>query len=123
MSKTKVTIERQLGTYRWTATDADCGISRNGNCYARHDGHVYVWARFQDGIPVFSRVDGQWKRVGRMTRFREVFLGAGQSYREYQDSPEGLEASKKALMDLRAAHGEQVPPRGGLLSREVTPHG
>ena len=114
MSKNKVKIERQLSKYKWTSIEAEYALSRNMNYYAKNEGQVYVWKKFSEGIPVVSVADGKWIQVGRITRHREVFLGEGQSYDEYCYSPEGVEASRRALTGLRAAKIEQVP-RGGLM--------
>lgn len=105
----KIRIERREGD-AWLGIKVNVGVSRNGNMYAKHhveasDGsfveRVLVWADEREGTPVVEKVAGKWVQVGRLTKYGEVFLGEGMSYGEYARSPEGLEASRKALESLQ----------------------
>ena len=132
MSGKKVKIERRDGEF-WRSIKVEYGCSRNDNFYAKYhwkaisnianSGNVanrefaeiiLVWKSFEEGTPVLEKVGRDWLKVGRITKWGEVFLGEGMSYEEYAHSPEGLEASKRAFQQIVAnarARTEQAAKR------------
>jgi hypothetical protein len=103
----KVKIEWQKDAETWQRYTVKVGASRAGNNYCNLNGRVLVWKQFREGEPVLEKVDGKWKQVGRVT-WGDIFLGEGQSYSEWANTPEGRVKLEENLRQIREQFKREV---------------
>jgi len=91
---------------KWLQYNVKYFRSKRGNFYAKliRDGmeEIYVWKRFEDGVPVLTLKDGKWIECGRIVG-STVFIGSKDqlSYEEWLETPEGQEYTRRLFESLR----------------------
>lgn len=96
----RMKLESQSEQGKWVSVDADLLTSRRGNQYVKYQGEVYVFADRKEGTPILSKVNKHWVKVGRVARDC-LFIGAGLSYSEWVQTPEGQISIKQMLLGLK----------------------
>jgi hypothetical protein len=103
----RINVERQKDAETWQSYTVKVGASRAGNNYCNLNGRVFVWKQFREGEPVLEKVDGHWKKVGRIT-WGDIFLGEGMSHYEYTQIPKGRERALENLRQIREQFKREV---------------
>jgi hypothetical protein len=103
----RINVERQKDAETWQSYTVKVGASRAGNNYCNLNGRVFVWKQFREGEPVLEKVDGHWKKVGRIT-WGDIFLGEGMSHQEWMQTPEGRAVIAQRIQSLRDARKAEV---------------
>ena len=83
----KIKIEWQKGN-NWNSKRLPVLLSEKGYYYAHNSKNkVLIWNSFEGGTPVLIKntTNRKQQKVGRITRYKQIFLGEGKSYKEYLD--------------------------------------
>lgn len=114
----KIRIEWPEGPGKFRETRVDVGFSRLGNHYATFEGKVFVWSRQEVGEVVISKVNGEWRPVGRVT-INGLFIGPATelTYAEWSRTPQGkakierdFQLFRSDLASFRNSHQEPEEP-------------
>ena len=98
---TKITVEfPEKGGWRRVTTDLK--RSTRSNWYFKVDDQVYVAGDRKAGTPILRKTGREWVQAGRIGQYRAFFIGPSdaQTYREYLNSPQGRENSRKLLESI-----------------------
>lgn len=82
-----IKIEWQKGN-SWYSKRLRILYNENGYYYAYNSKNkVLIWNSFEKGTPVMIKntTNKKEQEVGRITQYKQIFLGEGKSYTEYLD--------------------------------------
>lgn len=82
-----IKIEWQKGN-NWNSKRLPVLFNEKGYYYAYNSkNRVLIWNSFEKGTPVIIKntINEKQQEVGRITRYKQIFLGEGKSYIEYLD--------------------------------------
>jgi hypothetical protein len=118
----KIRIEWPEESGRFRETRVAVGFSRLGNYYATFEGKVFVWNKQAVGEVVISKVNGEWRPVGRVT-INGLFIGPATElcYAEWSRTSQGkakLEADfQQFRSDLASFRNSLQEPEEPLIRR------
>lgn len=97
-----IKIEWQEGN-KWNSKRLPILFNEKGYYYARKSKNkVLMWNSFEKGTPVMIKntINRKQQEVGRITKYKHIFLGKGKSYTEYLDEKykENIQGYLKELL-------------------------